>query len=665
MKKLLLTALCAVAALAGSAAEFTYSIKLTKKADLPNTETTIQGVKWTYTSEPVNYDKARGVQLFAKKVEENSTNAWTISTTTFDAATISKVVLYTSTTKDGKLDLSVKVGETAFTSETSQCTATTATPFTFTGSASGNLSITIEKAKNGESLIASGAYLDSIAVTYTADAEIKGEETPDTPVETVGKGTEAEPYTVADLIALKNPGTEAWVKGVIVGCMNYDETAKKNVFSATELKTNSNIVIAAAATGYDNNISAIQLPAGDIRTALNVVDNAGNIGKEVVVYGTLESYCSTSGVKNTSKYTLDGKQGSVEEPAAPETGAGSKTEPLTVTDAIAKNNDGKIYWVEGVIVGCMNYDETAKQNVFSATELTTNTNIVIAATAADYGTTYMAVQLPAGDIRNDLNLVDRPALIGRTVSVCGTLSKYCGVNGVYGTTEYTIVGGLPEKPVATTATLTTFVEDQCKTNTKITGNVTVFYQSPDKKYTFITDGTTNLEVYGTLENAYTNGDVLSGIIGKFDTYQNMPQMVPDTESFGTATAGTAIVPTTVTDYSKVTPNDYVNIEDATIVATTEGDKTTYTITDGTTELVVFNRFNIELAAAEHVTILGIGAIYGETKQIFPITVGTTSGISEIAAEKASANGIYDLQGRKLTAPIKGINIINGKKVLVK
>lgn len=531
MKKLLLTALCAVAALAGSAAEFTYSIKLTKKADLPNTETTIQGVKWTYTSEPVNYDKARGVQLFAKKVEENSTNAWTISTTTFDAATISKVVLYTSTTKDGKLDLSVKVGETAFTSETSQCTATTATPFTFIGSASGNLSITIEKAKNGETLIASGAYLDSIAVTYTADAEIKGEETPDTPVETVGKGTEAEPYTVADLIALKNPGTEAWVKGVIVGCMNYDETAK--------------------------------------------------------------------------------------------------------------------------------------QNVFSATELTTNSNIVIAATAADYGTTYMAVQLPAGDIRTALNLVDRPALIGRTVSVCGTLSKYCGVNGVYGTTEYTIVGGLPEKPVATTATLTTFVEDQCKTTTKITGSVTVFYQSPDKKYTFITDGTTNLEVYGTLENAYTNGDVLSGIIGKFDTYENMPQMVPDTESFGTATAGTAIVPTTVTDYSKVAPNDYVYIDDATIVATTEGNKTTYTITDGTTELVVFNRFNIELAAAEHVTILGIGAIYGETKQIFPIATGDAAGISEIAAEKASANGIYDLQGRKLTAPIKGINIINGKKVLVK
>lgn len=38
-------------------------------------------------------------------------------------------------------------------------------------------------------------------------------------------------------------------------------------------------------------------------------------------------------------------------------------------------------------------------------------------------------------------------------------------------------------------------------------------------------------------------------------------------------------------------------------------------------------------------------------------------ISEIAAAKQA--GIYDLQGRKLAAPVKGINIINGVKTLVK
>ncbi len=44
--------------------------------------------------------------------------------------------------------------------------------------------------------------------------------------------------------------------------------------------------------------------------------------------------------------------------------------------------------------------------------------------------------------------------------------------------------------------------------------------------------------------------------------------------------------------------------------------------------------------------------------------GTESGIAEIGVGAASGP-VYDLQGRKLAAPAKGINIINGKKVLVK
>ncbi len=43
-----------------------------------------------------------------------------------------------------------------------------------------------------------------------------------------------------------------------------------------------------------------------------------------------------------------------------------------------------------------------------------------------------------------------------------------------------------------------------------------------------------------------------------------------------------------------------------------------------------------------------------------------SSITEVgAATTAPAQGIYDLQGRRLSAPVKGINIINGRKVLVK
>lgn len=45
--------------------------------------------------------------------------------------------------------------------------------------------------------------------------------------------------------------------------------------------------------------------------------------------------------------------------------------------------------------------------------------------------------------------------------------------------------------------------------------------------------------------------------------------------------------------------------------------------------------------------------------------GTTTGIGETAAPVPAVNIIYDLQGRRLAAPAKGINIINGRKVLIR
>lgn len=50
----------------------------------------------------------------------------------------------------------------------------------------------------------------------------------------------------------------------------------------------------------------IQLPAGDVRTALNLKDNTTNIGKEVLVYGNIATYCGVTGIKNTSEYEFTG-----------------------------------------------------------------------------------------------------------------------------------------------------------------------------------------------------------------------------------------------------------------------------------------------------------------------------------------------------------------------
>lgn len=56
---------------------------------------------------------------------------------------------------------------------------------------------------------------------------------------------------------------------------------------------------------------------------------------------------------------------------------------------------------------------------------------------------------------------------------------------------------------------------------------------------------------------------------------------------------------------------------------------------------------------------------GNVSPVASVTyTGTPTSISEISAEAADG-AIYDLQGRRLAAPVKGVNIIGGRKVLIK
>ena len=126
-----------------------------------------------------------------------------------------------------------------------------------------------------------------------------------------GDGSRENPYTVEDLKHMAVPeGTSAaegqekvWVKGVIAGALNSSGTA-----FAEETVSNIGLATAAGETEAAKTIP-VQLPTGDIRAALNVVDNPDNVGKEVLVYGHILKYMSKTGVKNVSDFVLDGVTG--------------------------------------------------------------------------------------------------------------------------------------------------------------------------------------------------------------------------------------------------------------------------------------------------------------------------------------------------------------------
>ncbi len=138
-----------------------------------------------------------------------------------------------------------------------------------------------------------------------------------------GEGTEESPYSVADVRYLylnsQAPAEKVWVEGTIIGCVN--GSFKEEKFANEEGDENlvaSNIVLADAGAhgvgprkdvaGYDlSKCIPVELKANTVfREKLNLVDNIGNVGKEILVNGNIMHYFSVSGVKNLDDAIIDG-----------------------------------------------------------------------------------------------------------------------------------------------------------------------------------------------------------------------------------------------------------------------------------------------------------------------------------------------------------------------
>lgn len=116
---------------------------------------------------------------------------------------------------------------------------------------------------------------------------------------TAGNGSKEAPFSVADVVNINNrlPLSEKyWVQGYMVGC-----AANGGELAASLAATN---VALGDAADQTTNCVPVELPSGEIRTALNLVDNAGYVGRQVKVYGQLISYFLFTGVKAISDYEL-------------------------------------------------------------------------------------------------------------------------------------------------------------------------------------------------------------------------------------------------------------------------------------------------------------------------------------------------------------------------
>lgn len=140
-----------------------------------------------------------------------------------------------------------------------------------------------------------GKYINTMATKVELIEE--GEPEPEEPIT-------GEILTVSQALAAfaNNQTGKISIKGYIVGAIDGKSISENANFSAS-VTTNTNIMIAEDADETDiDKCIPVQLPSGNIRNELNLVDNSGHYKKEVILEGSLEKYFGVAGLKSTSKY---------------------------------------------------------------------------------------------------------------------------------------------------------------------------------------------------------------------------------------------------------------------------------------------------------------------------------------------------------------------------
>ena len=86
--------------------------------------------------------------------------------------------------------------------------------------------------------------------------------------------------------------------------------------------------------------------------------------------------------------------------------------------------------------------------------------------------------------------------------------------------------------------------------------------------------------------------------------------------------------------------------------------------DNSVQVYVPEGSNVTVGLRKNAAIGSDWLIYDDF-QLFYLGNDPSVGIANVENTNAQKSVIYNLQGQRLTAPQKGVNIINGKKVLVK
>lgn len=509
-----------------------------------------------------------------------------------------------------------------------------------------------------------------------------------------GTGTEADPYTVAEVIAKAPTSTSeavetgVWVKGYIVGNLS-SGSATSAVFGVDGVSA-TNIIIADAASETDvNNCVPIQLSSGsDVRKAVNLKDNPTVLGYTVTFCGDIMKYCGLPGFKNITAYNIEEGDGTTTEPETPSeklkfgyvtTVTSGEKYLLVANEAVAAAPLAESYSYGYLGTASVTptdgyIEQPDETNAFTITAVNGGYTIQDSYGRYLYQTgTFnsfnVATEQPAeGAVWTIEAQEDGSAKITNT-----SVNKYMQYStnytswGSYSSSSgllpslYQLGATATDEPIVEVKTevanIAEFIENADRSNAvTITGTVSVVDQAGS--YLFVQDATGKMVVYSSSLPTYAKGDQLTGIKGTWSPYNGLPQMKPeDAANFATAVAGTAIEPEVITLEEIALDNllAYIKIANVTIP---ESTSSSYTITDATGSATMYNSAKITVPTGENLTVVGFISCYNTNVQILPIEITSASGLEVVEAPvfNPASGAIAPTQEISITCATEGASI---------
>jgi len=270
---------------------------------------------------------------------------------------------------------------------------------------------------------------------------------------TVPSGSQGNPYTVAQAIALQanGDGGSGWVRGYIVGTVDEEvEVVKESSdidWSAEPVLGNTMVIAPDADCTDVAQCLVVVLPQNTALHEQSLRANPANYKKQIDIHGGLVSVMGTFGLSTSgaaTEFVIEGM-----EPVKPVEGDGTEEKPYSCSQIIAMNpqkTDVAVesgVWVNGYIVG---YYENYEPHFSTGNSQRANILIADAADCTEKSRTVCVQLVAQTDPRNALNLVDNPGVLGRKVQVFGDIMKYNTLPGVKNTSNYKLDGDSPVTP---------------------------------------------------------------------------------------------------------------------------------------------------------------------------------------------------------------------------